>query len=257
MTGLIEKQLFGTVDKVADAIKLLRALEPNDGYYLAFSGGKDSVTIKALADMAGVKYDAHYSVTTIDPPELVRFIRNNHTDVHFEKPLHPYFQEFKTNGMPLRTTRWCCKLLKERAGKGRTVLTGVRADESIKRKGRKKVENCLRGSGKRYVHVIFDWTNNDVWDFIKQESLPYCSLYNEGYKRIGCIACPMKSAKLRQQELERWPKYKRAFRNACLKYYNKGLPSVKRWESGEAMWQWWISDESLPQFDDDELGLFA
>ena len=49
------------IDKVETAIKRLRTFEPSEGYYLCFSGGKDSVVIKALADMAGVKYDAHYN----------------------------------------------------------------------------------------------------------------------------------------------------------------------------------------------------
>ena len=48
-------------DKVETAIDTMRFFEPKDGsgYFLAFSGGKDSVVLKALADMAGVKYDAH------------------------------------------------------------------------------------------------------------------------------------------------------------------------------------------------------
>ena len=47
---LIEQTLFGVQDKVADAIERLKAFEPKngEGYWLAFSGGKDSVTIKAL-----------------------------------------------------------------------------------------------------------------------------------------------------------------------------------------------------------------
>lgn len=69
------------VDKVQTAIDRLKAFEPEDGYYLAFSGGKDSVCIKELAVMAGVKFDAHYSVTTVDPPELTRFILKHHPDV--------------------------------------------------------------------------------------------------------------------------------------------------------------------------------
>ena len=57
---LIEHTLLGVVDKVENAIEVLRTFEPREGYYLAFSGGKDSIVIKALCDLAGVKYDAHY-----------------------------------------------------------------------------------------------------------------------------------------------------------------------------------------------------
>ena len=73
--------IYGT-DKVEKAIARLQTYEPPEGYYLCFSGGKDSCVIKALADMAGVKYDAHYAVSSVDPPELVRFIKDEHPDVY-------------------------------------------------------------------------------------------------------------------------------------------------------------------------------
>lgn len=62
--------------KVEVAIDRFKTFEPPEGYFLAFSGGKDSVVIKALADMAEVKYDAHYQITSVDPPELVRFVKS-------------------------------------------------------------------------------------------------------------------------------------------------------------------------------------
>ena len=68
---LIEHSLFGSTDKVADAINLLREHEPKDGYYLCFSGGKDSVVIYDLAVRAGVKFDAHHNITTVEPPEIL------------------------------------------------------------------------------------------------------------------------------------------------------------------------------------------
>lgn len=74
------------LNKVEVAIKRLQMFEPDEGYYLCFSGGKDSSVIEALADMAGVKYDAHYSLTSVDHPELVRFIKDKHPDVLFEVP---------------------------------------------------------------------------------------------------------------------------------------------------------------------------
>lgn len=81
--SLIEYDLFGQKrDKVQTAIDRLRAFEPKDGYFLAFSGGKDSQCIYHLAKMAGVKFDAHYHVTSVDPPELVQFIKAQYPDVH-------------------------------------------------------------------------------------------------------------------------------------------------------------------------------
>ena len=73
-------------DNVEQAIDILRMFEPKEGYYLAFSGGKDSQCVYHLAQLAGVKFDAHYSVTSVDPPELVRFIKTQYPDVSIDIP---------------------------------------------------------------------------------------------------------------------------------------------------------------------------
>lgn len=128
------------LNKVEVAIKRLQMFEPDEGYYLCFSGGKDSSVIKALADMAGVKYDAHYSLTSVDHPELVRFIKDKHPDVIFEAPRYKdgtritMWNLIARNKMPpTRIARYCCDKLKEQGGKGRFCITGVRHAESAKR----------------------------------------------------------------------------------------------------------------------------
>ena len=140
--ALKETMLDGTVvDKVQIAINRYKAFEPPEGYFLAFSGGKDSVCIKALADMAGVKYDAHYNVTSVDPPELVRFIKEKYPDVSRdiphdtdEKPITMWNLIPKKKMPPTRLARYCCSVLKESAGIGRITVTGVRWAESLRRK---------------------------------------------------------------------------------------------------------------------------
>ena len=128
-------------DKVDKAIMRLQAYCPKEGYYLCFSGGKDSCVIKALADMAEVKYDAHYNVASVDPPELVRFMKEIHPDVQFEYPRDREGNVItmwnlipKKSMPPTRTVRYCCAALKEQGGKGRLKVTGVRWDESARRK---------------------------------------------------------------------------------------------------------------------------
>ena len=130
-------------EKIKASIERLKAFEPKngEGYYLAFSGGKDSVVCKALMDMAGVKYDATYRITTVDPPELVQFIKEKHPDVKRE---YPRYSDGTVATMwnliprmmmpPTRIARYCCKVLKEDGGDGRMTVTGVRWAESVNRK---------------------------------------------------------------------------------------------------------------------------
>ena len=252
------ENLFGETP-VGLAIERFREFEPPEGYYLAFSGGKDSIVIKQLAIEAGVAFDAHYSVTTIDPPDLVRFIREHHPDVHWERPEKPFLLRLREKGFPARRGRWCCDEYKETGGVGRLVVTGVRAAESPRRAKRGIIEHCQRKS-KRLLHPIIDWTDENVWDFIRSRGLPYCRLYDEGYQRIGCLFCPAARQKGRERERARYPGYERAFRRAFVALWRdrkaRGIPSAARWESGEAMFDWWISDAPLPVADDAQGVLF-
>lgn len=105
-----------TLDELTDAaIALLREHEPEDGYYGCFSGGKDSVVIKELARLAGVRCDWYYNVTTADPPELTQFIKQVHPDVVWQRSRKPgtIFQQMITRGYPSRVSRWCCAVFKE------------------------------------------------------------------------------------------------------------------------------------------------
>lgn len=115
------------------AIERLKSFEPEDGYYLCYSGGKDSDTIKILASLAGIKHESVHNLTTVDAPETVRYIQSQ-KDVKIEKPEKTMWQLIPEKGMPpTRMARYCCAELKERGGKGKLKITGVRWDESSKR----------------------------------------------------------------------------------------------------------------------------
>ena len=238
---LIETDLFGnTRDKVATAIERIKAFEPPEGYYVAFSGGKDSVVIFDLVKRSGVKFDAHYNITGIDPPELVHFIKT-FSDVQTHRPDKTMWQLIVENGMPpLRQKRYCCRILKERGGDGRKVITGIRWAESNRRAKRKSVEACFHDDRKFYINPIIEWSDADVWEFIRANNLPYCSLYDEGWKRLGCVCCPNANQK---QQAERWPKIANAYRRACIRSFDKAISEGKSrtWKDGNEMFEWWIS----------------
>ena len=74
MRGL-ERKIAYSIGLLRRAERLALQLSP-EGFYLAFSGGKDSQCVYHLAKLAGVKFRAHMQVTTIDPPELMQFVRH-------------------------------------------------------------------------------------------------------------------------------------------------------------------------------------
>lgn len=234
----------GDGDKVRMAIERLRTYEPPEGYYLAFSGGKDSQTIYHLAQEAGVKFEPHYAVTTVDPPELLRFIREHYPEVVWDRPERGMYRLIVDNRMPpTRLARYCCKALKEDKGLGRCVVTGIRAEESRSRAARPMVEAC-RAYAKRYLHPIIDWTAHDVWQYHRERGLPHCQLYDEGFERIGCVMCPMAGQKQRLASASRWPRMAAMYRRACDAAYARRLARGDnlRWQNGDDMYNWWVHD---------------
>ena len=238
----MDKNLFGMT--VEDrSVEVLRMYEPPEGYYLAFSGGKDSICLMEIARRAGVTFDAHYNSTGIDPPEVVRFIRNQYPEVSIDLPPKSFWELVPTKGLPTRTRRWCCEAVKECGGQGRTVLTGIRAAESSKRARRGLVQPCNRGKGRYFVNPMLFWSDDDVWAFIRGNDLPYCSLYDEGWRRIGCVPCPFATPAETQRALARWPKLFAAVRKRARVYWDKATERgpQSRFETFDTFWDWWLA----------------
>lgn len=120
-------------EKERRAIEVLKAFEPEDGYYLCYSGGKDSDCIRILADLAGVKHEIHHNLTTADAPETVYYVKSI-PNVIIDKPEITMWRLIEKKMIPpTRVARYCCAELKERGGPGKVKVTGVRKKESARR----------------------------------------------------------------------------------------------------------------------------
>lgn len=235
---------FDGMTKAEIAIERILNFEPPEGYWVAYSGGRCSQVMKHLVMRSGAKYDAHYNTTTVDPPEVIRHIRAE-PDVTIERAKASMWTLIQTNGMPTRQHRWCCRALKEHGGSGRVILTGIRQAESNARRHRQMVEACYTDRTKRFVNPIVDWTDTDVKQYVIDNDLEVCSLYAEGFKRIGCVLCP--NSRQVDRDMERWPKIVAAWRRAADRYWAKGTKGVRRYASPDAFWAWWIDrDASAP-----------
>lgn len=263
---------------VRDAESLALRMDER-GFHVAFSGGKDSQVLLALVEMAGVKHHAKMQVTTVDSPNLMKFVRGNYPQVKLNLPeLNMRQLIVKKKMLPTRQARFCCACLKEQAGAGTCTCLGICKAESTKRAKRHPIEvlgqrvgydiengklvqstrggqqlfetdsdtkvYCVNGKDKVAISPIFDWTDNDVWGFIKGNNMPYCDLYDKGFHRIGCLFCPMASPKEKRRELEMFPRvaekvYIRAIREVMEQYGN-----YDKFDSPEQVFQWWVSGEN-------------
>lgn len=264
-------------DKIEYSINLIRkgeklALSMNpDGYYVGFSGGKDSQVMLELVKRSGVKYKAYYSVTTNDSPENVYFIRKYYPEVIFLHPKENFFKLVEKKGLPTVFRRFCCTELKEKNGSGSVCLMGVRREESAKRakyndvaiisrrkehseRNKKRTveeieENehrCIKGKDKLVIRPILYWSSQDIWEFIEENNLPKNPCYNE-FGRVGCMFCPFSTREQIEYYCKKYPKYERNIINAIEVFISK-YEGKKYWNNAEAYFEWWKSKKSIEKY---------
>lgn len=267
--GLRTKMLH-SVELLQKAEKIALNYDAENGYYLAFSGGKDSQALFHMAQLAGVKFRGHMNLTSVDPPEVIRFVKKNYPEVELIKPGKSIFQcAVEKQILPTMRVRWCCAEYKETAGAGKVTLIGIRKAESSRRAKRNEVEinnrkfsgnldgldeyrqeqkakrarrkskeqgvnitnadeeqtlGCIQGKESLLISPIIYWTEKDVWEFLNNVvKIPHCSLYDEGWHRIGCIGCPMSSHKQKMLENARYQHVKRGWIKAIKAIRNGGV----------------------------------
>lgn len=81
-----QEKIKHSVELLRKAEKLAQAYSHNEGFYLSFSSGKDSQCLYHIAKIAGVKFKAHMGLTSVDPPEVIKFCRKHYPDVDMIKP---------------------------------------------------------------------------------------------------------------------------------------------------------------------------
>lgn len=237
------------------ALKLIHIVSMNmNDLYAGNSGGKDSAVVDHLLQRSGIKYKSYYTNTTIDPPRTISHIRNNYPHTQILRPKLTFYQLVEKKGLPTRLNRYCCERLKEYGSVGKNVFEGVRSAESRKRQGRDYIQCDTRKwqKGAQHIYPIYDWSDEDVYEYIYKYDIQLAPHYSTGACRLGCVGCPLVSRKgARQAEFDLYPRYY----NAIKKAIGKGMENNPQWKlsqlsefDSENAMKWWLTGKTMNEY---------
>jgi phosphoadenosine phosphosulfate reductase len=185
-----KKKLKYSIDLLQKAADLALKYS-EDGFYLAFSGGKDSQCLYHVAKIAGVPFKSYMNLTSIDPPQVIMFVKRNYPSVLLNKPVDSIYNIAveKKFLLPSRIIRWCCAELKEGGGAGTVCLTGIRKAESPKRAKRSPVEVSNR-SFAGSLEDFYKWQFEQI-----KKKLPSINQDQFSQRERVCVKCGASTGK--------------------------------------------------------------
>jgi len=190
-------QEFG--EKLDATINTLeRAIDKFERIALACSFGKDSMTVLSLAREIDQEIKVFMIRTGYGFDETERFKNRMQKEWNLNLdeiyPLMSKDELESKHGKDLysRDPKLCCDILKVEPTRRYLEnldawITGLRKDETEFRTSLESVEQYEGVPTK--INPIVHWTNEEVWEYIRSNAIPYNPLYDKGYASIGCEPC--------------------------------------------------------------------
>ena len=223
-----EQESIEFVQKIKDELQLPMVV--------SFSGGKDSLVTLAIIQQAFSKedYKVMFVDTGIEFPETIKYVKDVSVELGFKDRLiteevstELFWEAFDKFGPPGRDFRHCCKFAKL-APIQRAISQEFNNEKCISFVGQRRYESFRRTISDIWenqytpnqinVSPIQEWTAFMIWLYIMWKKLPYNPLYDVGYERIGCWACP--SSDIAQFEI---------LRDNHPELYNQLYDAVENW----------------------------
>lgn len=221
---LMEQLVQETIKKIYNTF--IEYQDKVDVFYVAFSGGKDSVValdlvqralphncFKVLFGDTGMEFPDTYEtvekIKQICAEEKIEFLQA-------KSKLKPE-NTWQIFGPPAVTIRWCCSVHKTtpQIMQVREVLqkpdftgmafTGVRGDESLSRSEYDAISYGGKHSGQYSCHPILEWNTAELFLYIYENGLTFNNAYKKGNTRAGCLVCPMSQGKHDYMKYKNYP----------------------------------------------------
>ncbi len=168
---------FGAEDVVV--IDLMIKIDKNNARIFTLDTGRLNPETYEVMDRIQKKYKIPIETLFPDHLEVEKMVYENGINLMYES---------------VSNRKLCCEIrkvhpLKRILGTLDAWITGLRRDQTFTRANTKKIEIDSSNNNIFKINPLADWTNDMVWDYIKQNDLPYNKLHDAGYPSIGCAPC--------------------------------------------------------------------
>ena len=211
---LLEKLAAETIKKIYNIY--VEYMDRVDVFYVAFSGGKDSVVALDLVQRAlpHNKFKVLFGDTGMEFPDTYKIVEEieqhcKDAKIEFLRAKSDFdpkvtWREF---GPPAQTMRWCCSvhktapqiiLLREYTNNPHfrgMAFTGIRGDESASRSEYEGISHGEKVCGQYSCHPILEWNSAELFSYIYERQLLINDAYKKGNSRAGCLVCPLATSK--------------------------------------------------------------
>ncbi len=166
---------FGAEDQVLTAII---ADISRDVRFFTLDTGRLFQETYDVMNITEHKYGIRFALFFPDAARVEDMVKNYGINLFYER---------------LEYRRLCCAVRKTEPLKRALIgvhvwITGQRKDQSVTRLGTGKIEWDTVNQVIK-LNPLADWSNEDVWAYLKAEKIPYNELHDKGYPSIGCQPC--------------------------------------------------------------------
>lgn len=209
--------------------------------YIAFSGGKDSVTLLDICHrVLPLSVPVVFSDTDMELPDTYKMweeIQTQYPEREFivANAENSAIENWRRFGPPSRTIKWCCSvhkstpalmLLKKKLHKPTIkamAFVGVRGDESHSRSFYEDATDGVKNASQLNRMPILDWGAHELWLYIFANDLMINNAYKKGLTRVGCMMCPESSGRYAWFVDKAYPNGPKPYNEVLIETSNKDL----------------------------------
>lgn len=182
---------FGAEDSVI--IDMMVKINPESRFFTLDTGRLNQETYD-LMDELSKKYKINFEVMFPDAEEVQEMVREKGVNLFYDS---------------IENRRLCCGIRKVHPLRKMLAtldgwITGIRRDQTTIRKNAAYVEFDRQYNNILKINPLLNWTWEQVWDYIKENQVPYHKLLEKGYTSIGCAPCTRAIKKGEDLRAGRW-----------------------------------------------------